>query len=192
MKDGGNESAVIRATEASVLGSRRLQVAVATDDKAYALFRSNDAKSANTPLKLDDPAVKDALDIFDGFKCGTEYNDSVSKNVFNRGTLKLNTEVLFDKIVAPALSKVLGDKNIALFSKAKATLAAWASCPATTYSRSRWTPSASLPRSFPILRRSFQAASLRFRSSPPARMASRSASSTSGRRRRHQRQERKR
>ena len=81
-----------------------------------------DESVVNTPLKLDDPAVKDALNIFEGFKLGLDYNDSVSKRVFNRGTLKLNTAVLFDKIVAPALSKVLGDKNIALFSTAKATV----------------------------------------------------------------------
>ena len=81
-----------------------------------------DESVANTPLKLDDPAVKDALDITEGFGYGVEYNDSVSKNVLNRGTLKLNPAALFEKIVAPALSKVLDDKNIALFSKAKATV----------------------------------------------------------------------
>ena len=81
-----------------------------------------DKSVANTPLKLDDPAVKDALNILESLKLGKTYNDSVSKNVLNRGTLKVNTAVLFDRIVAPALSKVLGDKNIALFSKAKATI----------------------------------------------------------------------
>ena len=81
-----------------------------------------DESVANTPLKLDDPAVKDALDITEGFGYGVEYDDSVSKNVLNRGTLKLNPATLFEKIVAPALSKVLDDKNIALFSKAKATV----------------------------------------------------------------------
>ena len=48
MKESGKESAVIRATEASVFGSRRLQVSVASDDRAYAFFRSDEAKSANT------------------------------------------------------------------------------------------------------------------------------------------------
>ena len=81
-----------------------------------------DKSVVNTPLRLDDPAVKDALNIFESLKLGKTYNDSVSKNVLNRGTLKVNTAVLFDRIVAPALSKVLGDKNIALFSKAKATI----------------------------------------------------------------------
>lgn len=81
-----------------------------------------DKSVVNTPLKLDDPAVKDALNILESLKLGKTYNDSVSKNVLNRGTLKVNTAVLFDRIVAPALSKVLGDKNIALFSKAKATI----------------------------------------------------------------------
>ena len=79
-------------------------------------------KVANTPLRLDDPALKDALKMAEEFKLGLQYNDSVSKSVLNRGTLKLNTEVLFDRIVAPALGKVLGDKNIARFSKAKATV----------------------------------------------------------------------
>ena len=47
MKDDGNESAVIRATETTGFGRKRLQVSVAFDDKAYAFFRSDDAKSAN-------------------------------------------------------------------------------------------------------------------------------------------------
>ena len=81
-----------------------------------------DKSVVDTPLKLDDPAVQDALQMTEEFKFGLQYNDSVSKRVVNRGTLRLNTEVVFDKIVAPALGKVLGDKNIALFSKAKATV----------------------------------------------------------------------
>ena len=81
-----------------------------------------DESVVNTPLQLDDPVVKNALYMAECFKLGPEYNDSVSRDVLNRGTLKLNTEVLFDKIVAPSLGKVLGDKNIALFSKAKATV----------------------------------------------------------------------
>ena len=81
-----------------------------------------DKSVMNTPLKVDDPALKDALKMTEEFKYGLQYNDSVSKSVVNRGTLRLNPEVLFDKIVAPSLGKVLGDKNIALFSKAKATV----------------------------------------------------------------------
>ena len=81
-----------------------------------------DESVVNTPLKLDDPAVKDALTMAEQFKLGIELNDSVSRHVLNRGTLKLNTAVLFDKIVAPVLGKVLGDKNIAQFSKANATV----------------------------------------------------------------------
>ena len=81
-----------------------------------------DKSVENTPLRLDDPAVKDALKMTEEFKYGLQYNDSVSKRVVNRGTLRLNPGVVFDKIVAPALGKVLGEKNIALFSKAKATV----------------------------------------------------------------------
>ena len=76
----------------------------------------------NTPLKVDDPMVKRGLDVLEELRLGIEFDDTVSKDVMTRGTLKLNTKLLLDVIVAPALNRVLADSKIAIFSKATATV----------------------------------------------------------------------
>ena len=81
-----------------------------------------DASVINKPLKVDDPTLKEALEMLEQSNLGSQYNDDNSKKVVNRGTLRLNPEVVFDRIVAPALGKVLGENNIAFFSDAKATV----------------------------------------------------------------------
>ena len=76
----------------------------------------------NTPLKVDDPMVKEGFNILEELRLGINYDDTVSKEILTRGMLKLNTKLLFDSIVAPALNRVLADNKIAIFSKATASV----------------------------------------------------------------------